>query len=74
MPRFNEQDYKRLNLFISNEMFAEFQELNVGKSIPAICVRLLKSHLLDLQLKAEFARLNALGGGGDIPESLNGHG
>lgn len=48
MPRFNEQDYKRLNLFISHEMFAEFQELNVGKSIPAICVRLLKSHLLDL--------------------------
>jgi len=72
--RFTEEDYKRFNLFVEHDLFETFKSLKIKKSLPALAVQLLKSHLLDLQLKAEFARLNALGGGGDIPESSSGHG
>ncbi len=56
--RFAEEDYKRFNLFVEHDLFETFKSLKIKKSLPALAVQLLKSHLLDLELKAEFARIN----------------
>ncbi len=55
--RFTEEDYKRFNLFVEHDLFETFKSLKIKKSLPALAVQLLRSHLLDLQLKAEFAKL-----------------
>ena len=41
------------------------KELELDISLQALAHKLLKQHLLHLELKQELARVNALGGGGD---------
>ena len=55
--RFTEEDYKRFNLFVEHDLFETFKSLKIKKSLLLLAVQLLRSHLLDLQLKAEFAKL-----------------
>ncbi|GEM_PF-1479891 len=55
-------------------MVEKAKDLGVDISLQALAHKLIRQHLTHLELKRELARVNALGGGGDIPESLNGHG
>jgi len=71
---FDKETHRRLKVYVPVEYYALVDEYNCGMGLAALAAKLLADHFTNLELKAEFARLNALGGGGDIPESLNGHG
>lgn len=48
---------KRLSLWMPNTLYEGYKDLETGISIQSVVNRLFESHLLDLQLKAEFAKL-----------------
>ncbi|SDA83158.1 hypothetical protein SAMN03159475_4789 [Pseudomonas sp. NFPP33] len=50
--------HQRLTLNVPTGMFNRLKRADLGKSIPALIIQLLKSHLTDLELREEFSKLN----------------
>lgn len=62
---FDKERDKRIKVIVPLEWFEKARELELDISLQALAHKLLKQHLLHLELKQELARVNALGGGGD---------
>ena len=71
---FDKETHRRLKVYVPVEYYALVDEYNCGMGLAALAAKLLADHFTNLELKRELARVNALGGGGDIPESSSGHG
>lgn len=71
---FDKETHRRLKVYVPVEYYALVDEYNCGIGLAALAAKLLADHFTNLELKQELARVNALGGGGDIPESSSGHG
>ncbi len=71
---FDKETHRRLKVYVPVEYYALVDEYNCGIGLAALAAKLLADHFTNLELKRELARVNALGGGGDIPESSSGHG
>lgn len=71
---FDKERDTRIKVIIPTEWFEKAKDLGVDISLQALAHKLIRQHLTHLELKRELARVNALGGGGDIPESSSGHG
>ncbi|UIP34451.1 hypothetical protein [Stutzerimonas kunmingensis] len=71
---FDKERDTRIKVIIPTEWFEKAKDLGVDISLQALAHKLIRQHLTHLELKQELARVNALGGGGDIPESSSGHG
>lgn len=50
--------HPRLKLNIPAGLFNRLTRANLEKSIPALIIQLLRSHLTDLELRKEFSKLN----------------
>ncbi len=64
---FDKERDTRIKVIIPTEWFEKAKDLGVDISLQALAHKLLRQHLTHLELKQELARVNALGGGGDIP-------
>jgi len=71
---FDKERDTRIKVIIPTEWFEKAKDLGVDISLQALAHKLIRQHLTHLELKQELARVNALGGGGDIPESSSGLG
>ena len=71
---FDKERDTRIKVIIPTEWFEKAKDLGVDISLQALAHKLIRQHLTHLELKQELARVNALGGGGNIPESSSGHG